>query len=160
MDRGAPIERRAVARVSALPLTIAHRELRVMKEELGLQRGELCAEDVKSPRGPGNTASLTWRCEHVTEIFTGFGAKGKSAEEVARDVVTEAKRWESASVPVGGHQADQLVLLLALAGEGAFLTLAPSLHTRTQRELIPRFWPVAIGVSAESADRAVIRVRS
>jgi RNA 3'-terminal phosphate cyclase (ATP) len=119
MERGETLDRRAIARVSALPLNIAHRELHRMKVELGLGRDELRAEEVKSPRGPGNTASLIWRCDDATEVFTGFGAKGKSAEDVARELVSEAQRWDAARVPVGEHQADQLVLLLALAGEGA-----------------------------------------
>ncbi len=159
MERGATTERRAVARVSVLPPNIAHRELAVLEGAFDLQRDALQAEEIRHPRGPGNTVQLLWRCEHTLELFTGFGAKGKSAEKVARDVVNEAQRWEAADVPVGEHQADQLVLLMALAGEGAFRTTRPSLHTRTQLALIPRFLPVAIELTEEEGDRAVIRVR-
>jgi RNA 3'-terminal phosphate cyclase (ATP) len=41
-------------------------------------------------------------------------------------------------VPVGVHLADQLMLLLALAGGGSFRTLAPSGHARTQVAVIER----------------------
>jgi RNA 3'-terminal phosphate cyclase len=44
-----------------------------------------------------------------------------------------------ANVPVGIHLADQLVLLLALAGGGSFRTLPPSQHTRRQFAVIERF---------------------
>jgi RNA 3'-terminal phosphate cyclase (ATP) len=156
-SRGATVERRAVARVSALPVEIAHRELRVLKSALGLHRDELRAEEEASPRGPGNAVSVIWRCEDALEVFTGFGEKRKSAEVVAGDLAAEVARWDVAGVPVGLHLADQLVLLLALAGEGGFHTLAPSLHTRTQMELIPRFLDVHIALE-EHGDHAAIRV--
>lgn len=158
MERGVTLERRAIARVSALPPNIAHRELVTLKRALGLGRDELTAEEVEHPRGPGNTAALLWRCEHAVEVFTGFGERGKVAEDVAREVAAEAERWDAADVPVGEHQADQLVLLLALAGRGAFRTLRPSMHTRTQLALIPRFLPVRIDLTEDETDRAEIRV--
>jgi len=61
--------------------------------------------------------------------------------------VREAKRLMDAGVPVGEHGADQLLLLLALAGGGRFRSLAPSGHTTTQQALIPRFLP-DVGLSA------------
>jgi RNA 3'-terminal phosphate cyclase (ATP) len=159
LERGATIERRATARLSALPIEIAHRELGALKGELGLEREELRPYEEPAPRGPGNVLSLLWRCEHAAEVFTAFGERKKRAEAVAIEVAREAARWDAANVPVGEHQADQLVLLLALAGEGAFLTLAPTLHTRTQIDLIPRFLPVAFDVE-ERGEVVQIRVRS
>ena len=45
---------------------------------------------------------------------------------------------------VGPHLADQLLLLMALAGAGCFTTVKPSPHTRTNIEVIRRFLPVEI----------------
>ncbi|MFP5284984.1 MAG: RNA 3'-terminal phosphate cyclase [Thermoanaerobaculia bacterium] len=45
---------------------------------------------------------------------------------------------------MGEHLADQLLLLLALAGSGAYATLPLSGHALTQIELIPRFLGVDI----------------
>jgi RNA 3'-terminal phosphate cyclase (ATP) len=160
LERGATVERRAIARVSALPVSIAQRELDTVGGALGLQRDELRAEEEQGPRGPGNTVALIWRCEHAVEVFTAFGARGKTAEVVAGEVAVEAARWDAADVPVGEHFADQLVLLNALAGGGEVLTLAPSLHTRTQLELVPRFLPVRFDVEVERDDRARIRVHA
>ena len=74
----------------------------------------------------------------------------------------EALRWREARVPVGEHLADQLMLLLALAGGGRFRTVRPSLHTRTQAELIPELLGVGVGLTeleAEpEADRWEVRV--
>jgi RNA 3'-terminal phosphate cyclase (ATP) len=155
--RGETTERLAIARVSALAASIGHRELGLLKSALGLGRDELRLEEEPEPRGPGNTLSLRWRCAQTTEVFTAFGEKEKSGADVAAEVIAEASRWMASDVAIGEHQADQLVLLLALAGEGAFTTLTPSLHTRTQLELIPRFLPVRIALD-ESAERATIRI--
>jgi RNA 3'-terminal phosphate cyclase (ATP) len=157
MERGRTVERRAVARVSAIPPRVAHRELAVLKDAFGLKRDALVVHEEAEPRGPGNVVALTWRCEHAVEVFSAFGERERRAVEVAADVVREASVWDALAVPVGVHQADQLVLLLALAGEGAFRTVAPSLHTRTQIELVPRLLGVRIALE-ESGGRATIRV--
>jgi RNA 3'-terminal phosphate cyclase (ATP) len=53
-------------------------------------------------------------------------------------------RYLAAEVPVGEHLADQLLIPLALAGRGSFLTLQLSSHVRTNMEVIKRFLPVEI----------------
>jgi RNA 3'-terminal phosphate cyclase (ATP) len=54
------------------------------------------------------------------------------------------RRYLAADVSVGEHLADQLLLPLALAGGGSFLTLAPSLHARTNLEVIGAFLPLTV----------------
>lgn len=49
----------------------------------------------------------------------GFGERGVPAERVAGRAVREMQAYLDAGVPVGEHLADQLLLLLALAGSGA-----------------------------------------
>lgn len=71
----------------------------------------------------------------LTEVVTGFGMKGVTAERVASDTCDEVEAYLSAGVPVGRYLADQLLLPLALAGSGAFRTLEPS--ARTQRRMSP-----------------------
>ena len=71
-----------------------------------------------------------------------LGERGVPAETVARRLVYEAQRYLAAQVPVGEHLADQLLLPLALAGGGSFLTLEPSLHLRTNLAVIQAFLPL------------------
>jgi len=73
-----------------------------------------------------------------------MGQRGVPAERVAKGAVREARGFLDADVPVGEHLADQLLLLLALAGGGRFRTSAPSGHTTTQIDLIPRFLDVKL----------------
>ena len=60
-------------------------------------------------------------------------------------VAKEALAWMEAEVPVGEHLADQLLLQMALAGGGRFVTSEPTLHTTTNARVIERFLPVSIG---------------
>jgi RNA 3'-terminal phosphate cyclase (ATP) len=64
--------------------------------------------------------------------------------------VEAAKAWLNAEVPVDEHLADQLLIPMALAGGGSFLTTRPSLHTTTNAEVIQRFLPVPIRIEQES----------
>ena len=93
-------------------------------------------------RGPGNVLELTIESEHITEVIVAFGERGKPAEMVADEAAAEADVYLQADVPVGMHLADQLLIPLALAGSGSFVTLPLSLHTTTNMRTIERFLPV------------------
>jgi RNA 3'-terminal phosphate cyclase (ATP) len=82
-------------------------------------------------------------------VVTGFGRKGVPSEEVAGAASDEAEVYIAADVPVGAHLADQLLLPLALAGGGAFRTLAPTPHTLTNADVVGRFLDVAIRFDAD-----------
>ena len=76
------------------------------------------------------------RDETVTEVVTGFGVKGVSAERVASDACDEAERYLGSAVPVGSHLADQLLMPMALGRGGTFRTLTPSAHALTNAAVI------------------------
>lgn len=139
VGRGPVLERRARAVVSALPRSIAERELHTVGELLGVEREAREVVVVEEPVGPGNVVLVEIVCREVTEVFTGFGQKGVLAEDVARGVADEVGRWERAEVAVGPHLADQLLLPLALAGGGSFTTVEPTSHARTNADVIGRF---------------------
>ena len=143
-ERGAVIEQRARAAVSHLPLHIAQRELRVIGAELGLAGEHLEALELTSARGPGNVVSVIIKSEHVTEVFTGFGERGVRAEIVATRVAAPVRRYLAADVPVGELLADQLLLPLALAGGGSYVTLRPSRHTTTNIAVLRKFMALQV----------------
>ena len=145
MARGARKSARAEAVIANLPRDIAERELKVIAGRLGWPEAALLLrEETRSP-GPGNVVMLTLEFEQVTELFTGFGAVGVSAEAVATRALQDLQRYVKRDAAVGPHLADQLLLLMALAGAGRFTTVKPSPHTRTNIEVIRRFLPVEIG---------------
>ncbi len=152
-ERGEVRRRLGRAVVSLLPAGIAGRELNVIHTELGWSREELREVCVEDGVGPGNVLTLEVESEHVTEVFTGFGQKGVGAEKIARDTAAEAKAYLESGVPVGAHLADQLLIPLALAGEGSFVTGEPSEHTRTNARIIERFLDVRVKIEPTEAGR-------
>lgn len=142
-ERG-PIRRRvARALVSNLPRNIAERELAIIEKKLDCD--EYRVEQVPNARGPGNVVLVEIESEHITEVFTGFGERGKPAETVAEEVVNDARAYLAAGVPVGECLADQLLIPMALAGGGSFTTLSLSRHTKTNAEVIRLFLDVDVG---------------
>ena len=133
-----------------MPESVAERELTVIREELKWRAEECGVESLPHPLGPGNAVVLAFEAEHVTEVFTSFGERGRPAEEVAKAAVEAAKAWVEANVPVDEHLADQLLIPMALAGGGSFRTTMPSLHSTTNADVIQRFLPVPIRIEQES----------
>ncbi|MEZ4409694.1 MAG: RNA 3'-terminal phosphate cyclase [Polyangiales bacterium] len=144
MERGAVLTRRVVARVAALSGSIAAREVKAALDVLGWDEGARVIEPLPREWGPGNVAFVEVACERATEIFMHHGERGRSAESVGAAAAEEARAWLGADVPVGEHLADQLLVPMALAGGGRFVTTAPSTHTTTNARVIERFLPVAI----------------
>ena len=148
---GEVIARRVTAVVANIGYDVAEREVRAATTLLSWPADTGQARTVKSD-GPGNVLAIEICSEHVTEIFTGFGERGMSAEAVAGHTVGEVRRHLSANVPVGPHLADQLLLPLALAGAGSFVTSAPTEHTRTNIAVIEKLLDVEIALT-ELGDR-------
>lgn len=150
MERGVIRSRRATVWLSKLSSEIAERELAIVRDELRWQADDCTVQTVAYPKGPGNALVLEIEAEHVSAIFTGFGERGRPAEEVAQEAIETAKVWLAADVPVDEHLADQLLLQMALAGRGSFRTTKPSLHLTTNVAIIQRFLPIPIEVQPES----------
>jgi len=150
LERGTIRARHAKVIVSKLPEHVAERELTVLRDELKWRPEEYGVDDVPHPLGPGNAILLSLEAEHMTAIFTGFGERGRPAEEAARSAVQALKSWVQADVPVDEHLADQLLIPMVLAGGGSFRTTKPSLHTTTNAVVIQRFLPLPIRIEQQS----------
>jgi len=148
-ERGQVLRRKARALLAHLPKSIGDRELRVVRNDLGLDREEIRVVDVDSV-GPGN-ALLVWiESEHCTEVFAAFGERRISAEQVAARVVSEVKHYLGHDAPVGPHLADQLLIPLALVGRGSFRSHSLTEHTRTNMKILGRFLPVHFDVTPDA----------
>lgn len=147
MKRGSIKRQLASAAVSNLPMEIAHRELKVVAKKLGWTGEGLQAVNVEDAHGPGNVLTIEMESDALTEVFTGFGERGVSAEKVAARAAAQALDYLSFSVPVGPYLADQLLVPMAIAGGGRFLTMPPSRHTMTNIDIIKHFMDVSVDVS-------------
>ena len=134
------------ALVSNLPLSVAERELQTARAVLDWPAQ---AETVDA-LGPGNIVMISAEYDHVAELATGFGQRGVPAEAVATKAVECWQAYDRSSAPVGEHLADQLLLPIALAGSGSFMTIAPTLHTITNAEVINNFLPLRFHIALES----------
>ncbi len=158
-ERGPLRARRAQAIIANLPSKIARRELAVVRERLGFERGELEVVELHSP-GPGNILVIEAQHEGGAEAISECGEKGLLAETVAGRACDAFARWDEADVPVGEHLADQLLIPLALAGKGGFVTQATTEHTRTNAALVERLLGVPIAIEALGPTRARVRIGS
>jgi RNA 3'-terminal phosphate cyclase (ATP) len=92
--------------------------------------------------------------EHVTEIFTGFGRIGTSAENVAKEVLRHTRDYLATDIPVGSYLADQILLPLGISAwqtgskhhGGSFRTLPLTRHSTTHIEILQRFLDIGIDV--------------
>ncbi len=136
-QRGEILNKTAKAFVANLPENIAAREIKIVKKLLGWEDCEIV--NIPYSHGPGNVLTLSVESENLTEVFTGFGVKGVTAEKVAKRCVGQVKSYLAADAPVGKHLADQLLIPLAMAGGGTFITQPPSRHTMTNIEVVKQF---------------------
>jgi RNA 3'-terminal phosphate cyclase (ATP) len=162
LQRGKIRQRRVQACVANLPLHIAQRECHTIAERSGWPAKVFRWDSLSDAEGPGNFVFIEIECEHLTELFTGFGQKGISAERVAAQVWREADEYLSSGVPVGPYLADQLLLLAGLAtthgAHSAYRTLPPSLHTSTHAEILRQFLAVELDMQQQEPGICTVRV--
>lgn len=151
-DRGGLRAVELVARIAAGGSTgSAARRLGRLRERLGLPESATRIEVVASI-GPGRTLAALVRSDYATEVFTAadlrtFGSRGE-----LRALADSVERYLGSDAPVGEFTADQLLVLVALAGGGSFRTLAPTRHTTTQAALVPAFLDVDVSLVEEGSD--------
>lgn len=151
-ERGALREAYAECFAPALPRSVARRELEQLGVELGWQPAQLREAATRQNEGPGNALLATLVHEHVSEVFTAFGEKGVSSEQVAHAVASELRAYEGSEAALGPHLADQWALPLALAlwqrgGSASYTCTELTPHARTNFEVIERFLPVSFSVA-------------
>lgn len=145
LTRHSEVRLKAKAICAELPGHIGLRELKTIQQKLNIS--EDATELVQyTAYGPGNVVSIHAQSEQVTEIFTGFGQKNLRAEKVAARTAGQVRKYLDAGAAVGPYLADQLLVPLALAGEGHFLTSRPTEHTLTNIKVIQHFFDRQIRV--------------
>ncbi len=146
MKRGKLQEIKAEAVVANLSRDIAGRELKIVAARLGWPQETLFIREERQASGPGNVLLLKITHELLQETFAGFGKIGVSAENVAKQASKAVSRYLKGHATIGPHLADQLLLPMAMAGQGMYTTLRPSRHVTTNIEVIKRFFPVKISL--------------
>ena len=130
-----------------LPKGIVEREIEVLLSgvyaPLGLTPGTIRREDgvnASCPAvGAGNAVLVTVRHGHHATVFGECGWRGRPAEVVARLACERALCFIGAGMPIEAHCADQLLVPLALAGGGSFVTEQVTRHAQTCLAVIEQF---------------------
>jgi RNA 3'-terminal phosphate cyclase (ATP) len=138
-ERGARRGGFAEAYIAGVPMHVASRELAIVGKMLNWPGENLHIRGLSGEFGPGNALTITVEHEAVTEVFTGFGEKGVSAESVAKRAVDAARSYLASDAAVGPHLADQLLLPMALAGGGDFVTMPVTQHFESHAAIIEMF---------------------
>jgi RNA 3'-terminal phosphate cyclase (ATP) len=149
--------KQAIVTQCGVSRSVAERELARVKKKLQWADDDLHINQVESI-GPGNIISLRVSDGNITEVIDIVGAKNLSAERVAGRAISAVKRYINSGAAVGEYLCDQLLLPLALGNGGRFTTLKPSLHCKTNIDVIKEFIDCEIGVAEISEDLFEIRV--
>jgi RNA 3'-terminal phosphate cyclase (ATP) len=147
LERGDRVEAFAECLAPALPGAVARRELDALARALAWTPEQLRVPVVRQNEGPGNALMATLSHANVCELFTQFGEKGVTSEQVAQALAREVRDYESSTAALGPHLADQWALPLALAvwrrgGEAAYTCTELTDHATTNFAMIARFLPV------------------
>lgn len=146
-----------------LPPSVTEREIAVLLEEryaaLGLGTDRITVLDKSDPacpaEGGGNMVMVGLRCGGNLTIFGECGWRGRTAEKVAGEAAKRALEFLRSGAPVEAHLADQLLVPLALAGGGGFVTQRLTKHTETCLKVVELF----TGIRAEITRMAGQRVQ-
>lgn len=155
MEPGEVRARRARVLLAQLPRSIGARELRVIRERLNWHQRECAVEVLDNSHGPGNVLLCEVERDSGVAMVCAFGQKGVPAERVAEQAAQRTSRLLRSGAPVCEHLADQLMLPMALAGAGRYLTVPLSLHSQTNRTVIRMFLDVDIDVHPQGDNRLV-----
>lgn len=140
IERGALRDVSATALFAGLPFDIAEREIKAARKVLAdWPEAAFAVRQLPADRGPGNAILFEAEFEQVTEIVTGFGKLGVTAEALAKKASQRMAGYMESEAFAGPYLADQLLLPFALAGGGRFTTVKPSLHARTAADIVALF---------------------
>jgi len=151
--------RQAIVTQSGISQNVAERELARVKKKLQWLDEDLRINQVAST-GPGNIISLRISDGTITHVIDVVGSKRLSAERVAGRAVSELKRYLNSGAAVGEYLCDQLLLPLALGKGGKFTSVKPSLHTKTNIDVIKKFIDCEIKLTEIDDDLFEIRIKT
>ncbi|MEW5806404.1 MAG: RNA 3'-terminal phosphate cyclase [Acidobacteriota bacterium] len=163
-SRGNLLEVSGLSAVSNLPSSIAERQwdeaIRLLHQK-GLDAGISILEAPSI--GPGTFLFIKAVFENGVAGFSALGRKGKRAEEVASEALSEFFEYLETGAVMDPHLADQILLYLAVSGTAhSFTTSRITQHLLTNAWVIGRFLPnvdITIDGEAERPGRVIIQRR-
>jgi RNA 3'-terminal phosphate cyclase (ATP) len=112
---------------------------RARKDLPGWNAEDFAIRKLPDDQGPGVILMLEARYQEVTEIVSGFGQLGVTAERLGKTAAARMRGYLESDAFAGPYLADQLILPFVLAGGGMFTTVKPSQHLVTAIDIAQRF---------------------
>lgn len=157
--RGGLKEMRPVVLIADLDGEIARREARILGRELKRSSVPARIHRLREGEGPGNAVLLEAGYGEARCLFSSIGHKGKRAEAVAREAVEAWRAHHRLEVPVQPELADQLLIPMALARTGRFLTGKLTRHARTNIHIIEMFLGPCFYVKEKKSGQTYVEFR-
>lgn len=131
--------------VRNLPLSIPGR---ILNSALAQFPCDDASVETREP-GPGRGVCCLYEAvfENGNEIASAFGELNVTAEQVGKRAAKSLRDFISSGAPVGRYLADQLLLPMAMAGGGNFITSIPDDHVKTNISVIEKFLPVKFHIA-------------
>ena len=139
IERGERLGVRGAAVLALLDDEIGAREIAAARAVLDWPEEAWSLVRLATSPGPGNVLLLEASFERVTEIVTGFGQLGVSAQSIGNQTASRMLGYLKSGAFAGPYLADQLLLPMVVAGKGCFTTVKPSQHTVSAAGVIGRF---------------------
>jgi RNA 3'-terminal phosphate cyclase (ATP) len=160
LERGTLQSRSGTALYASLPGEIAARLIKAARRELDdWPEGEFAIRELPADQGPGVVLLLEASFAHVSEVVTGFGKLGVTAERLGHTAGRRMAGYLASGAFAGPYLQDQLLLPFALARGGAFTSVKLSEHTRTAAQIIQRFTGSTVSFETTAGGEQLVEVR-
>ncbi|HEY1122972.1 MAG TPA: RNA 3'-terminal phosphate cyclase, partial [Haloferula sp.] len=139
-----------------LPLSIAGRMLDAALAVHPCK--DATVESFEPGPGAGICCFVESEFDGLRELTSAFGEHGIGAEKIGHRAAKLMQDFLGCGAPVGRCLADQLLLPMALAGDGRIVTMSPDAHVPTNIAVIEKFLPVKFSVHDGERGTKVIEV--
>lgn len=158
-ERGQPLAQSGTVLFASLDEEIAKRIRKAAMKVLPVWGPDsITLRELPADQGPGIAMLLEAPFENVTEVVSGVGKLGLSAEKIGATAGKRMAGYEASGAFAGPYLQDQLLLPMAIAGGGSFTSVKISEHTRTAAALIERFTGRTTTFAQDERGRHVVRV--
>jgi len=124
-----------------LPEYIAQRQKKLLlQSKLDIKNVEQV--EVTDSDGRGNCVMIRLCGSSRKTVFTAFGMRGKSSQNVISEVVNLVEDFLGSSAAIDRFLADQLLVYMAIAKAGSYTTNELSSHLLTNIDTIKKFLPI------------------
>lgn len=151
---------RGISAVAQLDVGIAeHQKAQVLRRLAEQHPGIEIATVIMPAHSPGAIIVLVAEFEHSQCCFYALGKRGKPAEQIADEAVSQLERFLASDSVIDAFLADQLLLPLAcVEGTSRIRTAEITSHLLTNAGIIREFLPVQITIDGSLGQSGTVQI--